>query len=138
MEFLQRLQGKVEEVASHPRFRTVEHLVLAYATYRAVRTAWSLGPRGIMKKTVGVLMETARHVPLVAGVVAAEEQKAISDLERELLGDGDADAFLTIPTQGLEADAIRSKAFALRDAEVAFKTSKAWGGIYHADGTSMC
>jgi glutamate/tyrosine decarboxylase-like PLP-dependent enzyme len=65
-------------------------------------------------------------------MVAAEEAKALEGIEREMLGDGDIDAFVSLPAVGLSAEDVLQRATTLQAADLHDEAQvKKWGGVYH-------
>ena len=54
-----------------------------------------------------------------------------------MLGDGDEDANITIPSSGLSTSQVLSKAEALKNTHEGFASGKKWGGIYHQPGSEI-
>ena len=54
-----------------------------------------------------------------------------------MLGDGDEDANVSIPSSGLSSDQVMAKAEALKKTHEGFASGKKWGGIYHQPGSEI-
>lgn len=114
--------------------RTVQHAVClglaAYATKKAVE----LGPRGILKAVLTTVLPALEMVPGVGDLVAAEEAKALADIEADMLGDGDPSALTALPEKGVGAEEVLARAKALQAGDMDDeKALKKWGGVYHVD-----
>ena len=59
------------------------------------------------------------------------------DFDKELLGDGDEDAHVSIPTKGIAFEEVEAKAAEQHALQVGFASGKQWGGIYHDDNTAL-
>ena len=81
-------------------------VLLLLPTARAlVRTLLHEGVRGLYKKVAGVMLRAMQAaVPGVAGIVDAQVSKELAGLERDMLGDGDATAMVTMPERGASCD----------------------------------
>ena len=102
--------------------RNCERVLLVLLAQRALSGAWSqfrrLGVRGVYKQAIGAIMRGAQAaVPGVSGIVEAEKTKALAGLEKDLLGDGDADALVAMPAKGLPAKEVELKVTTLRGKE---------------------
>ena len=130
------------KVVRRQRMLTIERVLLIILVLRAVRPLLSVGRRGglaaVYKFVAGtVLGVLSKAVPGVAGAVAAEQAKALADLERDLLGDGDPNALVEIPLTGLPSAAVEARVSEMIKAEVEKSAGKRWGGVYHESGTSL-
>ena len=107
-------------------------VLLLLPTARAlVRTLLHEGVRGLYKKVAGVLLRAMQAtVPGVAGIVDAQVNKELAGLERDMLGDGDAMAMVTMPERGASCDEVEAQMLELRGGELK-KMARQWGGIYH-------
>ena len=77
-------------------------------------------------------------MPGVSGIVEAEKTKALAGLEKDLLGDGDADALVAMPAKGLPAKEVELKVTTLRGKEASKSAGeKRWGGIYHEQESEL-
>ena len=76
----------------------------------------------------------ASAVPAVGGTLEAEKTKALDDIERDMLGDGDPDANVVIPSEGLSPSEIVAMSEKLKHSHSGFASGKKWGGIYHEAG----
>ena len=105
-------------------------IALGGFTYKLYR----MGPRNIVKATVGGLLAGAKVVPGLKSVVEAEEQKSLAEIEYELLGDGDPHANFELPEQGISFNEVVNTGKELKTRDDANNQGKKWGGIYHEDG----
>ena len=123
--------------------RNCERVLLVILAQRALSGAWSqfrrLGVRGVYKQAIGAIMRGAQAaVPGVSGIVEAEKTKALAGLEKDLLGDGDADALVAMPAKGLPAKEVELKVTTLRGKEASKSAGeKRWGGIYHEQESEL-
>ena len=96
--------------------------------------------RGVYKSFVGAIMRGARGQRCRAspGSSRREKTKALAGLEKDLLGDGDADALVAMPAKGLPAKEVELKVAALRGKEASKSAGeKRWGGIYHEQESEL-
>ncbi|GMI34453.1 hypothetical protein TeGR_g3720 [Tetraparma gracilis] len=95
-----------------------------------------LGPRKVWKLFFTALVGVfASAIPGVAGVLEAEKTKALADIEKDMLGDGDADANTIIPKKGVPSGELMKMGEALKLTHSGFKSGQKWGGIYHTAGS---
>ena len=112
-----------------------QHVITLLVAAKLAASAYKIGPNGIVKKLVGGFLSVARAVPGLDAMVAAEEAKALADIEADLLGDGDPDAVTELPEQGVAAAEIKEKLTALMAKEKGEHFLRKWGGIYKESGT---
>ena len=117
-------------------WRLLEHAIVLYVVQRAMHDAASLvrreGVGGLYKRVAGAVLSFAKAaIPGVSGLVDAEEKKALADLEKDLLGDGDPDAVPTLPAKGASTGEVERRILTLQAAEVEAAGGKKWAGIYH-------
>lgn len=112
-------------------------VAIAQASRRIVFLVRRDGWRVLLRLTLGgVLRVASASVPGVAGLVESSQVAALAQLERDLLGDGDADANLALPKRGITAEAVEQMTAAMRAPETA-GLKRQWGGIYHADASAL-
>ena len=57
--------------------RQLEHLLALYIAYRVLRRAVALGPTGLKKATVGIVLAAAKSVPALRRQVQKEQEVRI-------------------------------------------------------------
>ena len=127
------------------RFRhklSSERVLLGILLVHAIRQSSSLfvreGIAGLYKRLVGeVLHLSTRALPGVASVVAKEVDSTLDGIEKDLLGDGDAMALMTMPPIGRPAAEVEAVAAEMVASEISKAAGKKWAGIYHAGGNSL-
>ena len=106
----------------------LERAITIYATYRLAVKLYELGLSGIVKAAVS----GGSLIPGVSGIIKAELDKEMEKIEKQVLGDGDADALTVMPTTGIAADDLLKKADDLMQQQhQGFASGKKWGGIYY-------
>ena len=76
-------------------------------------------------------------MPGFGGLVEKGLEKELTQIRKELLGDGDSDAWRAIPRKALRRAEVVKK---LRDAKgqaVGYAKGQKWGGIYHEDDSEL-
>lgn len=124
------LLSKLVNVPESHFVRCLEHLVTLVLAVKTFRWLLRVGPRGLLKKVLSVVIASARVMPGLGGAIEATLQKEMAGMQKKLLGDGDAKANLQLPEIGISADVLITEARALK-AQEAFETGKKWGGVYH-------
>jgi len=122
------------------RLAMIEHAVFVLLTLMALKGALdlaSLGPARAWKKIAGAIFGSLNALPGFDGLVGKGIEKEITQLRKDLLGDGDADAQTAIPKIGLTHAEIREKLVAAKGAAVGYASGKMWGGIYHEESGSL-
>jgi sphinganine-1-phosphate aldolase len=103
-----------------------------------LRAAAALGPKKVWKLVFTSLVGgLASVVPGVSGVLDAEKKKALADIEKDFLGDGDPDANTSIPAKGLSKAAVLKMGEKLKLTHSGFSEGRKWGGIYHTAGSEQ-
>ena len=102
----------------------LEHAIVFFVVQRALNDTTALvrreGLGGLYKRTAGVILSFAKAaIPGVSGLVAGEEKKALADLEKDLLGEGDPDAMPTMPAEGFSVKEVERRVMKMQDEEVA-------------------
>merc|ERR1712196_395561 len=72
-------------------------------------------------------------VPGFGAVLDKALASEVANLEKDLLGDGDPDAHVSIPREGLAADSVLVKAQTEKAKQASFEAGQKWGGIYRAE-----
>ncbi len=112
--------------------------MLARDVLRLVRLARLHGVAKLIKDAAAAALALSTAlVPAVRKLVAAETQKALDDIERDMLGEGDPDAHLELPPRGLGVDVVESAAAAMVDAEMALSAGRKWAGVYHTAASEL-
>lgn len=94
--------------------------------------------RGLIKPILSRVIAGARKVPGVGGVVQGELAKEVASIEKNLLGDGDADAISALPVTGLNASEVTQRLSTLKGKDMSDAEAKhPWAGIYHPTGTGL-
>lgn len=93
--------------------------------------------RALVKPILSHIIAGARRVPGVKGQVNAEVQKEVDTIEKNMLGDGDAEAIVALPQKGLTAEEVKQRIVALKAADLAKVAAHPWAGIYHPSGTGL-
>ena len=108
------------------------HLALAYKLVGTLRNA-------SFKKVSGAILSYLQSaVPGVGAIVAAQVKKEVDTLEKDMHGDGDPDAMLTMPEKGMTAKALEKLVAGMRSADpFVSKGGKKWGGIYHEASSEL-
>lgn len=104
------------------------------AALHSVYSLWRrLGLRGLYKRTSGKVLGAMRStVPGVGALIEQQVAKELSGIEKDMLGDGDADALLVLPAEATPASEVLARARSLRRADsYTAQHGKQWGGIYH-------
>jgi sphinganine-1-phosphate aldolase len=114
----------------------LEHAIVFFVVQRTLSDTTALvrreGLGGLYKRTAGVILSFAKAaIPGVSGLVAGEEKKALADLEKDLLGEGDPDAMPTMPAEGFSVKEVERRVMKMQAEEVAAAGGKKWAGIYH-------
>lgn len=114
--------------------RRVEHLVFLVVFFAAVRWLRRKGLKGALKSVLTAVVNRATKLPGVAGVVEKELQKEVAKLETQILGDGDAQANLVLPKQGMgKDDVIAMQRGLLEQSAEARSSGRKWGGVYYVN-----
>ncbi len=109
-----------------------ERVLLLALLFPKLRSIMSTSPRLILKGVFNsVVSLLSAAVPGVQGVLDSEKSKALSDIERDMLGEGDPDAYPIIPEKGIPAEEILRLASELKRKALT-ESGKKWGGIYHS------
>ena len=111
-------------------FTELAQLSLLYVCLSTLhRVAVVDGPQRSLKRLLGTLLAGAKHVPGVQGALQGELAKEVAKIEMKMHGDGDPDAFTTLPPKGMSKGAVLALAERLQEADD--RSGKSWGGIYH-------
>lgn len=113
--------------------RQAEHFLLLLLLFWGSSIVVRLGPRRAYKKIAGTALSGLTAIPGVSSLVDAALDSELADIERELLGDGDADALLAIPPASAAASVL-ARAREQKGRQAGFTEGKKWGGIYHCEG----
>jgi hypothetical protein len=92
-----------------------------------------LGPGRAYKKIAGAALSGLTTIPGVGSLVDAALDSELADIEKELLGDGDTDALLSIPPAS-PASTVLARVKEQKGRQAGFTEGKKWGGIYHCEG----
>eukprot|EP01060_Flectonema_neradi_P030832 TRINITY_DN4553_c1_g1_i3.p1 TRINITY_DN4553_c1_g1~~TRINITY_DN4553_c1_g1_i3.p1 ORF type:complete len:547 (+),score=142.66 TRINITY_DN4553_c1_g1_i3:48-1643(+) len=112
--------------------RRVERAIAMYATYRMLKSLYCMGASGVVKSLTSVALAGGNYLPGVSGLIKAELDKEMEKIEQQVLGDGDADALINFPPNGIPAEEILKKADDLVSGKHGgFASGKKWGGIYY-------
>lgn len=112
-------------------------VLLAPTVRKLVRTYANDGALGVYKAVAGVVLQAFRaSVPGVARIVKGEIQKELAGIERDMLGDGDDSAMLTIPAHGATSKQVEDQMRHLRGTELTAAANE-WGGIYHESDSEL-
>jgi glutamate/tyrosine decarboxylase-like PLP-dependent enzyme len=91
---------------------------------------------GLVKPVLSVIIAGARAVPLAKGLVESEVQKEVDKIESDLLGEGDENANISLPSKAMTHKDIIAELTDLKATEGADGNAKKWCGIYHKLGAS--
>jgi len=119
--------------------RKIERVVVLLLGLKIVRDALALGRRRLWKIVVNWLLSSFKSVApksLSKSILDKAVDGELKMLEKKLLGEGDADAFVAIPSAGLSREKISTRARALKKLQRAFEEGTKWGGVYHDDRIS--
>ena len=129
-------------LTNYPVEFTVERAILLLLLLHQLSALLALFRRvgflGVYKYVIGHLLAImSAAVPGVASLVASEEKKALADLEKDLLGDGDPTAVTALPEHSIKAEELEKRTGEAMRADAARATQKRWGGIYHNSGGTL-
>jgi len=106
----------------------------ALAIYWVVKLLVALrrrGLRGSIKSVLNVAVAGASSIPFAAGKLQDKVNEEVAMIEKKMLGDGDANANITIPQQGKSPKEVQQIVADLKVLETGFEGGKQWGGVYH-------
>ena len=94
---------------------TIAWYVLARFLINILRQWRVAGTRSLLRSTLDLVFSVSKTmVPGVSSVVDKEVSKELAKIESKMLGDGDSDALLQLPEDGLPAKEICGKTHELR------------------------
>lgn len=115
------------------RFAMLEHLIVLWLFSRIIRQIRRQGLAAFFRAFLNMALKSAKSVPGVSGAVQQEVNKEVEKIEKNMLGDGDPNALVSIPQKGMATGDILKLAKDMKDKEEGFYVSgKKWAGIYHA------
>jgi len=123
--------------------RFVEHILTQLILLKCLFVLWGLaqlGPAKAWKRVVGGIFSSLQGMPGFEGLVDKGIEKELIQIRKDLLGDGDVDALHSIPKTGLSQKDIVTKLKAAKGLSKALGEGqglKAWGGVYHTDGSTL-
>ena len=87
---------------------------------------------GIANTFTKFAVSAAQALPGARSVLASEQKESLKVIEQSIFkGVEDNNIFETLPEEGLSADQVLEILESWRNKEVAYKSGKAFGGIYH-------
>ena len=113
------MAGTLASPKAQRAWRLFANAVAIFTLLRAALALRRKGIRGLVKPFVNMLTEGARNIPGVAGALEVALQKEVAQIEKNMLGDGDATAVTAVPELGQTPDEIIDAVSALRSQEVA-------------------
>lgn len=115
------------------RFAVLEHLIVLWLSWGFIKKLRRKGLGSIFREFLNTALRSLKTIPGVSGAVQQEVDKEVAQIEKKMLGDGDPDAFVSIPGKGMSTEGVVALAKQMRDKEEGFYVSgKKWAGIYHA------
>ena len=104
----------------------IERLVFLCFMIRYSRLFLRKGVRGTYKQIIGSLFSSVRKLPGAGALIDSAMQQQLVGIEKDLLGNGDSDAHISLPATGMTRDEIFAEA--LRHSPT---SDRKWGGVYH-------
>ena len=97
------------------------------------------GIGGLYKRVAGAALGALQSfVPGVSSAIQAQVQKELDGIEKDMLGDGDADALVSLPETSTTAGDVAERVSILYHNDPFFQPeSKQWGGIYHEPNSEL-
>eukprot|EP00615_Pteridomonas_danica_P002513 CAMPEP_0114346224 /NCGR_PEP_ID=MMETSP0101-20121206/12882_1 /TAXON_ID=38822 ORGANISM="Pteridomonas danica, Strain PT" /NCGR_SAMPLE_ID=MMETSP0101 /ASSEMBLY_ACC=CAM_ASM_000211 /LENGTH=495 /DNA_ID=CAMNT_0001482711 /DNA_START=106 /DNA_END=1593 /DNA_ORIENTATION=+ len=96
-----------------------------------------MGPAKAWKQIAGSIFGSLKVLPGFDNLLGKGLEKELKTIREGLLGDGDADANVSIPKQGLSNSDILSKLKSVKGLATGYASGKAWGGVYHEENGSL-
>jgi len=111
-------------------FHYLQHVVSLVVLLRFIARCIKLGPVATVKEVFSSILTKTLSLPGVNAVVGQQVQKELEGIEKNMLGDGDSDALLTIPSKGRSGEELVDMMKKLQEPED-ISSGKKWTGIYH-------